>query len=156
MARAAIEVDGLREFRADLRSLSSGTRWTRELGQEHRALAGVVAGWSQQTARGMGPVQRHFAPAIGGKGGATGARISIDKAQRRQQWAGAQGAFWGSKAYPQFPPWVDTSWVVGGPSGGPYAINRTIYERSDEIVDRYQELVHKVSTSASSYLTETF
>lgn len=156
MPRAAVEVDGLREFRSHLKTLENGPRWTRELGADSRGLAREVAGWVRADAAGGSPQQRHFAGAIAGRGGVSGAKLTIDKAQRGQTYAGAQGAYWGSKAYPQFPRWVGASWPIAAPTGGPYVINRTLWMRSDDIGEHYRALVLKVATSASSYFTETF
>lgn len=147
-ARGAVQIVGLKEFRQKLKELDNPREWSKKLGQVQREIAKRVAAWSAGEAEGMGGPQGHFAKAIKGRGGVTGARIQIANES-------ANAAFWGAKqrsgwfarsrysAYDggglQHPRWVGNSWDVGVAGQGPYAINDTIADRMDEIVKDYRE-----------------
>lgn len=156
-AGADVRVIGLREFRTELRQLENSGRWTQELGQTQKAIAQKVAGWARFTASGMGGVQAHFASAIVGRGGATGARIQIADED-------AFGAFWGAKQRtgwnagndtPNLPEWVGSGWDVGVAGQGPYAINETIARKDDEIVEMYEEAIDRITADAFDYGNRT-
>lgn len=106
----------------------------------------------------MGGVQRHFASAIRGYGGAAGARVGVGRPE-------ANAAFWGAKQSsgwnagnptPNLPAWVGNTWDVASPVGGPYAINPVIYRRQNDIAEMFDEAVARVATASSEYLTEVF
>lgn len=158
---ANLEIIGLRQFRADLRKMENGKRWVRELGAEQRVIAKRVAGEARFEAMSMGGTQKHFADAIKGRGGATGAYVSISN-----EFANA--AFWGSKnrwtgwnlrsegRRPNQPSWVGNTWGVGVRGTGPYAINDTIADLLPWIQQQYLEGIQRVALAASSYWTEEF
>ena len=149
---SGVSVEGLTEFRRDLRALDNSSRWLRELAAEQRVIANTVAGRSRFAASAMGGPQKHFASAIKGRGSSTGARIQIDS----NRYPGADGAFWGAKQYRQFDDWVGSSWSAGVKGEGPYAINDTIADMADEIVEMYGAGIERVALAASSYWTATF
>lgn len=154
---AAIEVQGLSQFRRDLRQLENGQRWVKELAGENRGIAHEAAGWVRSEAQAMGGPQRHFASAIRGYGSTAGASIRVARPE-------ANAAFWGAKKRtgwnagndtPNLPPWVGNTWEAAG-FGGPYAINTVLRQREDWIVERFDAAVARVATAASSYFTTTF
>lgn len=126
---------------ADLKA--SERRLGKEQRKAHRVVAVKVAAWAQTDARGGSRQEAHFAGAI--RPGATQntARIRIVAGGRN---AGAQGAFWGAKAYPQFPKWVGNSWPVGGP-GGPLP-NQTITGHMPQIEDMYLDAAETALSNA--------
>lgn len=153
----AVEVVGLPELRRQLRQMENPRRWTQELGASQREIAKKVAAWSQSAARGVGGSTGHFAGAIAGRGGVSGARIQIRKNE-------ANAAFWGAKQRtgwntgnesPNHPKWVGNQWEVGS-SGGPYAINPTIQNRLTDIMEMYGEAVDRIWGEATTYTSTTF
>lgn len=152
MAGQALEVRGLKEFRKELRQLADGKTWTKMLGQEQRDLAKVAAGWAKSDAAGLGGPFRRFAGAIAGRGGATGARISIKPE--------ANATFWGAKkrtgarnivrgdGRPQHPEWVGASWDVAVAGQGPYAINSALASHLDDIERMYGDGIDRVVKAA--------
>lgn len=152
-----MEVIGLREFAAELRQLQNSRRWLQELGKSQREIARKVAGWSRFAASGMGGPQRHFASAIAGSGGVTGARVQIADPN-------AYAAFWGAKQRsgwnvgnetPNLPRWVGNAWDVGVAGQGPYAINETVATRTDEILRMYGEAIDRITADAFDYGNRT-
>lgn len=141
---AAVEVQGLAELRRELRRLENPREWTKELGRVQRDVAKKAAGWAQTSAKGMGGPQSHFATAIRGRGGVTGARIVVARPE-------ANAAFWGAKKRTgwyaryrysqstgqQHPRWVGASWDVAKAGEGPYAINASLAARMPEIERMY-------------------
>lgn len=152
---AAIHVIGLKEFRRELKKLEGSREWNLMLAREQRDIARKAAGWSQDKARGMGrSPQSHFANMIKGRGGATGARVSIDST--------ANAAFWGAKKRTGFyaryrfrmstgsqhPAWVGAGWDVAVAGQGPYAINAALAAHVDDIVRLYGEGIDRVTQAA--------
>ena len=87
---APVEVEGLKEFRRELRALSGDSTWTRALGQVNRSLAGEAATWAQIEATGLGGPFAHFADTITGAATATAARVQVAKV--------ANATFWGANS----------------------------------------------------------
>lgn len=138
--RGAVEVRGLREFQAELRT--AHPKLARALVQANREIAEKVAENIQAKARARGGVTAKAAPAVVGRGEQRVAKIAINKGTR---YKFADGAFFGAVQFPQFEPWVGNqyfnTWPVGindeGPGRGAYAINPGIYESIPEIEDFY-------------------
>ena len=130
--RGAVEVRGLREFQAELRS--AHPKLARALAKANREIAEVVAARARTEAQQAGGVQAKAAPAIRGAAEQRAAKIAIVKGTR---FKFADGAFYGALAYPQFDPWVGSSWTAGDASEGPYAINPAIAASIDDIEDFY-------------------
>lgn len=151
---ADVQVVGLREFRAELKQLENSKRWLQDLGRAQREIANKVAGWSRFAAAGLGGPHKHFAGAIVGRGGVTGARIQIADEN-------ANAAFWGAKQgtsgwnaggdTPNLPSWVGNSWDVGVAGQGPYAINDTIARKADEILRMYGDAIDQITADAFDY-----
>lgn len=139
-ARGAVQIRGLREFQAELRS--ADPRLARALAKANKEVAEKVAANIRAKAGSAGGVRAKAAPAIVGRGEQRAAKIAINKGTR---FKFADGAFFGAKQYPQFDLWVgnqwDSPWPVGvndeGPGRGAYAINPGIYESIPEIEEFY-------------------
>lgn len=145
---AAVLFAGMTEFRKELRTLEDPRAWSKELATVHREVGREVAGWAQAEARGMGGTQAHFANAIRGYGSAQAARIGLSSAGKGQRYAGAQGAYYGSKQFAQFPDWVGVGWQVGGP-GGPRPLNDpAISGHIDDVLDTYGKGVDRLTRRA--------
>lgn len=146
MARdRVVEVDGvgLDQFRRELRAL--GREWPRELRKAHREVGNIATRSARIRAQRMGGVQAKAASAI--QTGATDREATVRVAvSTRHPYA--QGAFWGSKQYPQFKSWVGNSWDVGVAGEGPYAINPAIAAESGAIVARFDELIDDITRRA--------
>lgn len=146
---APVEVEGLKEFRRELRALSGDSTWTRALGQVNRALAGEAATWAQIEASGLGGPFAHFADTITGAATATAARIQVPKVANATFWGAKERTGWnaGHDGRPQHPEWVGSSWDVAGP-GGPYALNAALADHLDEIVDGYGDALDELARKA--------
>jgi hypothetical protein len=153
---AAIRVEGLREFRRELRAIdrTNGDRaWSRELTRTHRELGQMVASLSSGAAAGMGGSQAHFAGAIRGRGTAASARIGVLPRANAAFWGAKKRTGWyGAPRYAestgqQHLPWVGTGWTAGGP-GGPYAINATVRDNLRGIERAYAEAIDRVTRRA--------
>lgn len=147
---AVVRVEGLAEFRKQLRELEDGKVFGRALAKGQREVAKKAAGWAQSEARGMGGAQAKFAKRIAGRATQAGARIEISKQE-------ANAAFWGAKKRTgwfghgryrgldsQHDEWVGASWDVAARGEGPYAINRALADNLDEILDLYDKAMDDV------------
>lgn len=159
-AAPAVRVEGLDDFRRDLKQLEGASRWNKELGKAQRTIGTKVAGWSASTASGMGGPFAHFAGAIKGAGGATGAKVSVAAQANATFWGAKKNTGWNVNARPgsrpQHPAWVGASWEAGVAGQGPYAINNTIAAHTDDILRMYGEAVDQVAADAFNYTTSTF
>lgn len=145
-----VRIDGLDEFRKELRKLDDAKTWTKELSKVHQTIGREVRGWSRGIASGMGGTHAHFAGAISGGGGVTGAKVGVGRAE-------ANAAFWGAKQRTGWnagntaanqPSWVGANWEVGAPGQGPYAMNQAIHSHLDDIIDDVGRGVDHVSRRA--------
>lgn len=153
---AAVKVEGLKEFRRELRALdrTNGNRaWSRELTKAHRDLGQMIATLSAGAAAGMGGPQAHFSGAIRGRGTQVSAKVGVLPranaafwgAKKRTGWFGAPR--YGQSTGVQHPPWVGNGWTAGGP-GGPYAINETIRSNLRGIEHVYAQMIDRVTRRA--------
>lgn len=150
MARPPIEVDGLREFRRELRALTGDSTWTRALGQANRTVAADAAVWAQMEALGMGGVWAHFAGAIAGRASATEARLQITREANAAFWGAQNRTGWnaGNEGRPQHPEWVSNSWDVAVAGQGPYALNEALADNVDEIIDLFGDALDDLARQA--------
>lgn len=149
-AGSGIKVDGLDEFRKELRRAADGKTLRKEFTAEERKIAQRVAQAARAQASG-GP-QRHFASKITGKASPRkGALVGIAPVANAAFWGAKKNTGWnraareGSKA--QHPAWVGAAWEVGGP-GGPYAINPAIRDLSPLIPSWYGDAIDRVTRPA--------
>jgi len=143
--RPEVEVEGLASFRKELRALEGETNWTRELTRGMRGIAKTAAGWSRQEALGMGGQQAHFADALAGRASGITARIEVAGPRTPAGKARANPAFWGTKAQGN---WIGTSWDIGVPGQGPFAINAALFRHGDDLVDEVGDLVEYIAAEA--------
>jgi len=149
-----IDVRGLREFRSALKSANAA--FPKELAAVHRAIANDAASRARSEARGAGGQQAKYADSIKGRGTERRIRISVGGK------GGARAAFFGAKRHsgwygwrryrnsetPQFPKWVGNGWEVAQYGEGPYSINPALARYLPEILDRYVEMLTKLSRKA--------
>lgn len=122
-----IEVRGLKEFRRELKALDG--QWEKQLQKANKAVAEMVAEGTRedfQRVGGSGPKAASTVKALaqqtraqvkfGGKGDSVAERV-------------AGGNAFGSTRFPQFP------------KPGVYALYPTLARRSEDITDRYADLV---------------
>lgn len=152
-AAAAIEVRGLREFRAELRRIDrsgGGSAWSRELGATHRRLSTMVAGMAARKA--TSGQQKHFRDLLRPRGTVAGARIAwAPKANTAFMGAKKKTGWYAALRYRdstrQHPEWVGNQWTAGGP-GGPYAVNPAIRDNITLILNTYAHAVDRVARRA--------
>jgi hypothetical protein len=127
-----IDVDDLLKTMADL------SKATRQVGGAMRKgnleVARKFEGWARADASAGTGQQRHFADALLGSATRTGARLTI-RGKPKTEFAGAWGAFFGSKKFKRFPPWVGNSWPYASRTEGPQPVNSTLATHTDEIGD---------------------
>lgn len=140
-----VEVEGLASFRKELRALEGDTPWTRELTRAIREVARTGAAWASDEAERMGGQQAHFADALAGRASGTTARIEVAGARTPAGKARANPAFWGTKAQGN---WIGTSWDVGDPTAGPYAINAALFAHTDDLLDEVAKAIDDVAKAA--------
>ena len=145
---AQAQLVGLKELRRELRKLDNPRSWTRELATVHREVARDVAGWARSEAASLGGPARHFADAVRGYGSAPAARVGLSSAGKGQRNYGARGAFWGSKQFARFEPWVGNTYEVGVRGEGPYALNDAIADHLDDVIETYSEGIDRLMRRA--------
>lgn len=146
----AIHVEGLRQFRRELRGLTGDSTWTKALGQVNRTMAGDAAVWAQLEAYEMGGVWAHFAADIKGMGTAAAARLQVDRDANAAFWGARKRTGWnaGHDGRPQHPEWVGNTWGVAMVGQGPYALNEALAVHLTEIVDGYGDALDDLARKA--------
>lgn len=153
MPGAGVEVVGLAEFRRELGQLDNPKGWTRELAKVHRRIGNETGRAASGLASGLGGPFSHFAGAIKGGGGVTGAKVGISPQANATFWGAKKHTGWyGAEKYRgsagrQHPTWVGAGWEVGGP-GGPYAINQTIAARMETILGDFVDGIDDIARRA--------
>lgn len=153
MAGGGVEVEGLDQWRRDLKETNNPSAYRREFRKEERQIAQKVASGARGRAGGMGGPFAHFAPHITGSSSNAGAAVGLRGSAANATFWGAKGkhGWYGAPRYaggpPQHPSWVGNAWDVAGP-GGPYAINATVRTMSPQIVDWYGDAVSRVTAAS--------
>lgn len=125
-----VEVEGLAEFRRDLRAVEA--KYPKELAKINREVAKEVKDGAQRSARSQGSVAGKSAPSLRHGASGTRAYVQIDGAKHPY----ALGAEFGSLRYAQFKPWRGNQFT--GWDGGPgYFLHPTIREMGGDIEERY-------------------
>lgn len=140
--RADVEIRGLRDFRAELRSLDRGLG--RDLRVGLKSAAELVAAEARRRATAEGGVLAKSAESIKAQAVQSAAKISWGSA--RQPFA--LGAVMGAKQYPQFGPWVGNTWQIGQAGEGPRAVNDAIASREDELIEAVGDVVERLAARA--------
>jgi hypothetical protein len=153
MAEKVIEVKGLKDFRRELKGVSSDL--PKALRKAQKEIADDVADRARGVASGMGGVQAKAAGSI--KGYATQTQASVGFPS-----GGIAGAaFWGTLRHtgwyaaaryvassPQHPKWVGDNWEPGVAGQGPYAINDALADFLPELDDRYLDMIEDLTSKA--------
>lgn len=138
-----VHIEGLREFRAALKE--AGTGWPKALGQANKQAAQIIADDASHRAESLGSTARHVASSI--KAAATQqASVTLGG----DQWPMALGAEFGSRRYPQFPPWRGNQWTDGeGPPGGEgYFLMPAVRENKEAFMEAYGRSVDELTRDA--------
>lgn len=149
---AAVEIEGLKEFRKELKAL--GPEWPKALRKQYKAISDKVAQSAQAKASSLGGVHAKAAPGIKGyataDSGAVGvpsggvAAVGVWGAKKHTGWY-AKPQF--ANSPPQHPKWVGNSWEPGG-SGGPYGVNAAIAAELPFIEKAFTAVVDDVTKQA--------
>lgn len=145
MARQpAVEIRGLKEFRAELKAAEG--KLERELTKANKKAAEVAAERGRAKVSGLLPVQRKVSSLIRAAGLGT-------KSVVRSGGAGfpgvlTMGALLGAKRYKQFPAWVGNDWDVGVAGTGPYGVNDAIAESLPEFIETYDAMLVELTARA--------
>jgi hypothetical protein len=153
MAPKVVEVKGLKEFRRELKGVSSDL--PKALRKAQKEIADDVADRARGVAGGMGGVQAKAADAIKGYATQTQASVGFPAGTI------AAVAFWGARRHtgwyaaaryagstPQHPKWVGTGWEPGVAGQGPYAINDALADFLPELDDRYLTMMEDLAAKA--------
>lgn len=148
----ALRIEGLDEFRRDLRHAADPKAARREFKKADVMIAKEVAPIAAGFARGYGGETAHFAARIRGGATAKGAYLAVNPKGNAAVWGAKKRTGWNARpvkpgAKAQHPPWVGNTWQVGGP-GGPRGLNDAIRERSERIVAHYGEAIGHVAAQA--------
>lgn len=140
-----LSIDGsdIDDLIADLRQVERNLGAQQRKG--NRVVGAKVAGWAQADARSGTPQQAHFADAIRFSATQDTARLRLVSTGRLD---GADGTFWGSKQFEQFPDWVGNNWIAGSAGEGPYVLNDTISEHLPQIEDMYLDAYEQAFAAA--------
>ena len=139
----AVDVQGLKEFSRDLKRINA--ELPKQLRKAGLGVAKLVAAEARTRARSGTRIQRKAATAIKAQAGAARASVAVKPTAKVPF---ALGAFFGAKRYPQFEPWVGSTWKAGVAGEGPYAINPAIVALEDQIVAVYAEAVDEITKQA--------
>lgn len=149
-APAAIEVQGLKEFRAELKKL--GPEWTKMLAKANKAAALLIVpvaksdmsslGINARSGNPSGRPQAAIAPTIRAVQSAVAAQIKVGSGLPY-----VFGALLGSKTHPQFPEWIGNSWTPGDP-GGPYGLGAAIAAELPAVLESYWDAVQQITANA--------
>jgi hypothetical protein len=144
------------KFAADLRELSDGKYWTKELRKSYRRIGTKAAGYSRDEMR---KGDRQLARAAGATRGSSTtltARVSVGGASV----PGALAAVWGTKgrtgwfAAPRYrtgrnnPPWIGNNWTVATKGQGPRGINDALADHIDDLRDEVAVEVDRIAAKA--------
>lgn len=158
---SGITVEGLREFRRQLRAV--GPEFPKALAGAHRDIAQIAARVSIAEARRMGGVQRKASGAIRGRGSQQKASLTVRPSKSaRNATAMANVAFWGAKKRTgwysrprysqsparQHPEWVGNTWDVMDPTGGPYAINAALARYEGDLIEALWAALSRITSKA--------
>jgi len=148
----AVEVTGLKEFRAALKAL--GPEWPKALTEVHQQIGRRGAALAR--GRASTPLQAKAQNTIKGRGTQRSATIAV---------SGMKGlgnvAFWGAKRHTgwygksryraspaQHPKWVGNSWDAAVHGQGPYAINDALADNLPDIIDQYVNMINILAAKA--------
>jgi hypothetical protein len=144
----AIEIEGLEEFRKELREIDpdlpkartkAGKTAARLVSDDARSRAGQLGGVHNFVKSTIRPFSTSKAAGVrlGGKGGTT---------KRGRKNAASFGAEFGSKQYKQFPAWRGNQWEDTGNVG--YMVHPAIREKLDEVMTIYANEVTRIMRDA--------
>jgi len=145
MARPAVRVRGLDDFRRELRRMDR--QYGKELGDINLKVAEFVIDKANQKGRRLGGVHAHVV------------RNNAFRASRRQKAATVNvggaggkaptlGAEFGAKQYRQFPEWLGNQWSPDGSANVGYMLHPAIRENVDEWLDMYWDELNRLARRA--------
>lgn len=153
MAEKVVEVKGLKDFRRELKVVSSDL--PKELRKAQKGIADDVASRAQGRASGLGGEAAKGASLIRGYATQTQASVGFPAGTvagaafwgtlRRTGWYAA-ARYAGSTR--QHPKWVGNSWEPGVAGQGPYAINDALADFLPELDDRYLDMIEHLAAKA--------
>lgn len=142
-----VSFEGAREFARQLDRMGD------ELAEEFRQGLAEIAEDAAEGARGAAATrgtgqQRRAAWGIEGRSTALSAKLTIST---KGDLPFALGAFFGAKAYPQFPRWVGNTWEAGVKGEGPYHVNDALAEEADRAEERFGDLVEDLAVRSRAF-----
>lgn len=155
---AAIQVQGLSEFRKELKAL--GKEWPKQLTKVHKEVAKLATDAARSAAAGGTRQQRAAATGLRARATVAGATVGVNAGARTPF---ANVAFWGMKGRsgwyaneahkgtpgkPQGPPWIGNTWQVGVAGQGPYAINAAIAKVAPQLLEELGKGVDELTRRA--------
>lgn len=149
MAGAAVEVEGLKEFRKALKAVDPAL--AKEITKVHRDIAQMVGARAVGMASGMGGSTAHFATSIRPRGSAAGARLDVQPKANAAIFGAKKRTGWPNVVHgqgrPQHPAWVGSGWEPGG-AGGPRGINPAIRASLTQIDDMFLDGIEEAARKA--------
>lgn len=148
--RSAISIDGLDDFRADLKAV--GDDWPKQLAKINREVKTAAVKWSRADLKVLGGVHAKSAKGVTGWASQKAASVGVKTGGSRYPWAavGVWGAdrrtgwygkarYYGLRGGRQHPAWVGSDWRVGVRGEGPYGINTALHDHHDEIAAMFAD-----------------
>jgi hypothetical protein len=132
----SVKVEGLTEFRKELKLLADDGRFQAELKDANYEVAAHVARRAQ--GRASTPLQRKASESL--KAGRQAVRAVVSGGGPR--WPFFAGAEFGSVQYEQFDAWRGSGYDAG------YFLYPTIRDETDVIVEMYGEAIEKITAAA--------
>lgn len=167
-----IDTKELRAFRANLRRLKPDSpEWARAFAQINKKAgdtiatdaAGRLAARGRRGARAGGNIKgsasaRDVRLRVSNTGGVPYTLAEVwgtgSEAEGRHTGWYAKGRYRES-AGAQHPPWVGSSWEVGGggegPGGGPYGLNPAIHDNKDQVMQDWADAVRDLMAQVSAH-----
>lgn len=153
MAQASLQVEGLKEFRRELKQVSNDL--PKELRKLQKQLADEVASKAQGIASGMGGVTAKASGAIRAYATRQQASIGVPSGgiPAVAFWGALKRTGWYAHIHspggrPQHPKWVGNSWEAAERGQGPYAINDALADAADTIEERYAQMIMELAARA--------
>lgn len=141
---AVVGIEGLADLQRELRKVSEDA--PKELRKTHVDAAQLVVDRAQRKARSVGRMQAKAATTLKAAAEQRYAKVRLGRAG--VAWGFTLGAEYGSKAYPQFPPWRGNQWTDEGGVGVGYFLHPSIRESDRALLDLYDRELARLTRRA--------
>lgn len=135
----SIQVDGLDQFRRELKSISPAL--VKEMAKLNQEAAQIIVDKVE-------PKTAQQRKVIAGVKAARQARGAVVRTQNTTRHPFAIGAFFGARRYHQFPEWIGNQWDPGDSVDGRYGVAFAVHDGLEEVMDRYGDGLEELARRA--------